>query len=208
MTSEFSWQNSVSLCSASFCTPRPNLPVTPSISWLTTLAFQSPVMKRASLCVSSRRSCRSSYNHSTSASSALVFGAWTWITVILNSLPWKWTEILLLLFLRFYPSTAFWTLVDYEGYSILSKGFWPTGGGKTSYLFCFLIVINISSSSWQRDTFWGSRFCSCTLILKVMLLPLFRFVNQLGILRVSDSDLRLRGEGGLIGTALSQISDI
>ena len=26
MTSAFSWQNSVSLCLASFCTPRPNLP--------------------------------------------------------------------------------------------------------------------------------------------------------------------------------------
>ena len=29
MTSAFSWQNSVSLCPASFCTPKPNLPVTP-----------------------------------------------------------------------------------------------------------------------------------------------------------------------------------
>jgi len=29
MTSLFSWQNSISLCPASFCTPRPNLPVTP-----------------------------------------------------------------------------------------------------------------------------------------------------------------------------------
>ena len=28
MTSVFSWQNSVSLCPASFCTPRPNFPVT------------------------------------------------------------------------------------------------------------------------------------------------------------------------------------
>ena len=28
MTSVFSWQNSVSLCPASFCTPRTNLPVT------------------------------------------------------------------------------------------------------------------------------------------------------------------------------------
>ena len=28
MTSAFSWQNSVSLCPASFCTPRPNFPVT------------------------------------------------------------------------------------------------------------------------------------------------------------------------------------
>ena len=29
MTSAFSWQNSISLCPASFHTPRPNLPVTP-----------------------------------------------------------------------------------------------------------------------------------------------------------------------------------
>ena len=28
MISAFSWQNSVSLCPASFCPPRPNLPVT------------------------------------------------------------------------------------------------------------------------------------------------------------------------------------
>ena len=51
MTSAFSWQNSVSLCPASFCTPRPNLPVTPGISWLPTVAFQSPMMKRASFLV-------------------------------------------------------------------------------------------------------------------------------------------------------------
>ena len=31
MTSAFSWQNSVSLCPASFCSLRPNLPVTPGI---------------------------------------------------------------------------------------------------------------------------------------------------------------------------------
>ena len=35
------WQDSISLCPASFCTPRPNLPVTPGISWLPTFAFQS-----------------------------------------------------------------------------------------------------------------------------------------------------------------------
>ena len=29
-------------------------------------------------------------------------------------------------FLRLHPSTAFWTLVDYDGYSISSKGFLPT----------------------------------------------------------------------------------
>ena len=31
MTSVLSWQNSISLCPASFCTPRPNLHVTPGV---------------------------------------------------------------------------------------------------------------------------------------------------------------------------------
>ena len=35
MTSVFSWQNSVSFCLASFCTLRPKLPVTPSKNLLT-----------------------------------------------------------------------------------------------------------------------------------------------------------------------------
>ena len=48
MTSVFSWQNSISLCPASFCTTRPNLPVTPGVSWLPTFAFHSPIMKRTS----------------------------------------------------------------------------------------------------------------------------------------------------------------
>ena len=48
MISLFSWQNSVSLSPASFCTQRPNLPVIPCISWLSISAFQSPMMKRTS----------------------------------------------------------------------------------------------------------------------------------------------------------------
>ena len=56
MSSMFSWQNFISLCPASFSTPRPNLPVTPRISWLPTFAFQSLIMKRTSfLGVSSKR---------------------------------------------------------------------------------------------------------------------------------------------------------
>ena len=51
MTSAFSWQNSISLCPASFRIPRPNLPVTPGVSCLPTFAFQSPVMKRTSFWV-------------------------------------------------------------------------------------------------------------------------------------------------------------
>ena len=45
MTSPFSWKNSISLCPVSFRTPRPNLPVTPGVSWLPTFAFQSPIVK-------------------------------------------------------------------------------------------------------------------------------------------------------------------
>ena len=44
-------QNSISLFPASFCIPRPNLPVTPGVSWLHTSAFQSPVMKRTTFWV-------------------------------------------------------------------------------------------------------------------------------------------------------------
>ena len=70
-----------------------------------------PVMKRTPFGdVSSRRSCRSSQNRSASASSALRVGAQTWITVILNGLPWKRTGIILL-FMRLHPSTAFQTLL-------------------------------------------------------------------------------------------------
>ena len=48
MTRAFSWQNIVSLCCASLCTPRPNLPVTPGISWYLNFAFQLPMVKKTS----------------------------------------------------------------------------------------------------------------------------------------------------------------
>ena len=50
------WQNSISFCPASFYTPRPNLPVTPGVSWLPTFAFQSLIMKRTSFLGCSKRS--------------------------------------------------------------------------------------------------------------------------------------------------------
>ena len=46
-----SWQNSTSFFPASFCTWRPNLPVIPGVSWLSTFAFQSLIIKRTSLWV-------------------------------------------------------------------------------------------------------------------------------------------------------------
>ena len=48
MTSAFSWQDSISLCPALFCTPRPNLPVTPGISWLPTFD-SSPLLWKGHL---------------------------------------------------------------------------------------------------------------------------------------------------------------
>ena len=51
MTSTFSWQNSVSLCPASFCTSRPTLPVNTSISSRSTFALQFSMMKRTSFLV-------------------------------------------------------------------------------------------------------------------------------------------------------------
>ena len=51
MTSAFSWKNSFSLCPASYCTPRPNLPIIsiiPGIFWLPTFAFQSPIIRMTS----------------------------------------------------------------------------------------------------------------------------------------------------------------
>ena len=50
---------------------------------------------------------------------------WLWHTVILNGLPWKQTETILSL-LKLDPSTAVWTLVDYDVYSISCKRFLPT----------------------------------------------------------------------------------
>ena len=65
---------SVSLCPASFCISRPNLAVTPGISWLPPFAFQFPKKRTSSFGVNSRRSYMSSYNWSTSASVASLAG--------------------------------------------------------------------------------------------------------------------------------------
>ena len=46
------------------------------------------------------------------------------MTVILNDLPWKQTDLSVIL--RLYPSIAFQTRVDNEGHSLSLKGFLPT----------------------------------------------------------------------------------
>ena len=115
MTSAFSSQNSVSLSPASFCTSRPNLPVIPGVSGLATFAFLSSIMQRTSfLAVSSKRFCRSSQNCSTSASSALLVGAQTLITVILNGLPWIQTDHSVVFLIASQYCTFFNTTVIYS----------------------------------------------------------------------------------------------
>ena len=108
MTSAFSC--SISLCPASFCTPRPNLPVTAGVSWLPTFAFQSPIMKRTSfLGVSSKRPLGLHRTVQLQLLQRYWLGQriglpWYWMV------PWKRTEIILS-FLRLHPSTAFRTLL-------------------------------------------------------------------------------------------------
>ena len=46
MTNVFSWQNSVSRCPPSFCTPRPNLPVIMGYPLTSYFAFQTPIVKK------------------------------------------------------------------------------------------------------------------------------------------------------------------
>ena len=60
----------------------------PGISWLPTFVFHSPMMKRMFFLVLVLEGLVGLHS-SNSASSALAVGAQTWITVILNGLPWK-----------------------------------------------------------------------------------------------------------------------
>ena len=123
MTSTFSWQNSISLCPASFCIPRPNLPVTPGVSLLPTFAFQSPIMKRTSFWgVSSKRSCRSLEPFSFSFFSVTGWG----IDLDYCDIEWFALEtnrdhsVIFEIASKYCLSDSF---VDHDGYSISSKGF-------------------------------------------------------------------------------------
>ena len=122
MTSVFSWQNSVSLCPASFCTQGQTF-LDSRYLLISYFCISVPYGENDIFFgISSRRSCRSSQNCSTLPSLALVVRAQTCIIVILNGLPWKRTEI----FCHFRNCTQCCILdsfVDFEGYSIFSKGF-------------------------------------------------------------------------------------
>ena len=125
MTSMFSWKNSVSLCPASCCTPRPNLLVTPGISWLPASEFQSPMIKRTPYFGVSSGKCYRSSQINLSFFNICGWG------VDLDYCDLKWfalktnrgQSIVFEIAPKYYISDSF---VDYEGYSISSKGILPT----------------------------------------------------------------------------------
>ena len=127
MTSIFFWQNSVSFCPASFCTPRPNLPVITGISWFPTFTFQFLMMKRTffflllviKVVVSLHRTSQLQllWHQWLECRLGLL---WCWIVYLGNKMRsfchfWDCTQVL-----------HFRLIVYNEGYSISSKGFLPT----------------------------------------------------------------------------------
>ena len=119
------WQNSVSLCPASFCTSRPNMPVTPVISWLHTFAFQSPMMKRTTFLVLVLEGLIVHYR-----TIQLQLLWYYWLGHRLE-LMWYWMvclgnrdhSVIFETGSNYCISDSF---VDYEGYSISSKGYLDT----------------------------------------------------------------------------------
>ena len=86
------------------------------------------MMKRTSFFgVSSRRSCRSSQKQSTLASSASVFGAKCLDYYDIEWFAFEMNQDYFVIFEIAPKYCVSESIVDYEGYSISSKGFLPTG---------------------------------------------------------------------------------
>ena len=97
---------------ASFCTVRPNLPVTPGVSWLPTFAFQSPIMKRTFFffLVLVLEGLVGLYR---TVQLQLLQHYWLGHSLDYCDIEWFALERnrVILLFLRLHPSTAFQTLL-------------------------------------------------------------------------------------------------
>ena len=114
------------LCPASFCSPRPNLPVTPGISWLL-LLHSSPLWWKGHLfwvlvlegLVGLHRTVKLKFLQHYWSEHRLGL-PWYWIFCLGNEQRtfccfWDCIQVL-----------HFWLLFDYDGCSISSKGFLPT----------------------------------------------------------------------------------
>ena len=126
LTSAFSWQNSISLCPASFRIPRPNLPVTPGVSSLPTFAFQSPIMKRTSFLVSvlkglvgPHRTIHFSFFSVTGWGIDLDYCDIEWFALEMN----RDYSVVFEIASKYCVLDSF---VDHNGYYIFSEGFPPT----------------------------------------------------------------------------------
>ena len=116
----------LSLCPASFRIPRPNLPVTPGVSWLPTFAFQSTIMKGTSFgvlvlkgLVGLHRTIQLQLLQHYSSGHRLGL-LWYWRVALETNTDH---------YVFFETASKYCILesfVDYDGYSISSKGFPPT----------------------------------------------------------------------------------
>ena len=124
LISAFSLQNSVSLCPASFCTSRANLSVTPGISQLSPFTFQSLMMKRTSIIVSILEGLVGPielFNFN-------FFGIIRW-AIDLDYCDFEWFALETdgSVIFEIACKYCIWdSFIGYEGYSISSKGFFPT----------------------------------------------------------------------------------
>ena len=116
----------LSLCPASFRIPRPNLSVTPGVSWLPIFASQSAIMKRTSfLGVSSKRSFSLHWTIQLQLLQRYWLGhrlglLWSeWFSLEMN----RDHSVIFEIASKYCISDSF---VDYDGYSISSEGFLPT----------------------------------------------------------------------------------
>ena len=153
MTSVFSWQNSISLCPASFHIWRLNLPVTQGVSWLPTFAFQSTIMKRTSFLGHFQFSLIHWPN--TSGSYAIMFITVSDFTSIASHIhKLVGFFFLLLLFLLTYFLFFFW-LWPSLFFLLEHVGLLSTWGVRlsVSYLFAFLYC---SWSSQCKNIKWFS----------------------------------------------------
>ena len=120
MTKEFSWQNSISLCPASFCTPTPKLPITQVF-----LDFLICVPKKTSFLVLVLEGLVG--HHRTGQFHFFVISDWS-IDLDCCDVEWFALEMNQDHSVVFEIAPKYCILesfVDYESYSISSKGFLP-----------------------------------------------------------------------------------
>ena len=108
------------------CIPRPNLPVTPGISGLPTFAFQSPIMKRTSFWILVLEGLVGLHK-----TVQLQFLQHYWLGIDLDYCDIEWFALETnrehsVIFEIASMYFSLYSFVDYEGYSISSKGFLPT----------------------------------------------------------------------------------